>query len=187
MSASSPSATVSEPDARERLRRAMLFIEEWSNWWSYALGVDDNAPMPEAEKAAAEKMAESLGARARDMVIENRRFLASSAEQETSLLRAHVLGPRTLNAAPQEPGSPQRSSKNPAASAAPSETPRTDEIEARVEGEPNAFALMTDHARQLERELSETRAKYERLQQSAVGWQERIEELTGKSNLSARL
>ena len=31
---------------------------------------------------------------------------------------------------------------------------------------------------QLERELAETRAKYERLQQSAVGWQERLAKLT---------
>lgn len=70
-------------DASERLRLAMLFMEEWSNWWSYALGVDDDKPMSAEEKAAGEKMAESLGARARDMVIDNRRFLAITRPEAT--------------------------------------------------------------------------------------------------------
>lgn len=64
------------PEARERLRLAMNFIEEWSNWWSYALAKDDNVPLTPEEDAAATKMAESLGSRAAEMVINNRRFLA---------------------------------------------------------------------------------------------------------------
>ena len=31
-------------DARERPRLTVLSIEEWLNWLSYALGVDDDAP-----------------------------------------------------------------------------------------------------------------------------------------------
>lgn len=54
----------------------MLFIEEWSNWWGFALAVDDSKVTPE-QNAKAGKMAESLGKRASDMVIDNRRFLAS--------------------------------------------------------------------------------------------------------------
>jgi len=65
-------------DALDRLRLAMLFIEEWSNWWSFALAVDDAKVTPEQNEAAG-KMAESLGARARDMVIDNRRFLAAAS------------------------------------------------------------------------------------------------------------
>ncbi len=72
------------PEYAERLRLAMLFIEEWSNWWSYSLGVDDDAPMPQAEKDAALVKAESLGARARDMVIDNRRFLAQPSHAVTT-------------------------------------------------------------------------------------------------------
>ena len=65
-----------------RLRLAMNFIEEWSNWWSYALGKDDNEPIPQEEREAAEKMAASLGERACDMVIDNRRFMAAAPLSE---------------------------------------------------------------------------------------------------------
>ena len=54
-------------------------------------------------------------------------------------------------------------------------TPRTDAFEDHWNGQEVAFQEMTEFARQLERELDETRAKYERLQQSAVGWQEQLE------------
>lgn len=67
-------------DASERLRKAMLFIEEWSNWWSFALAVDDTKVTPEMNQDAG-KMAESLGARARDMVVDNRRFLAAAGSE----------------------------------------------------------------------------------------------------------
>lgn len=50
----------------------MNFIEEWANYWSYGMAQPAGA-QPKAEDDA---KAESLGARARDMVIENRRFLA---------------------------------------------------------------------------------------------------------------
>lgn len=72
------------PDARERLRLAMLFIEQWSNWWSYGLGLDDKIPLSPEETAAAEQMAASLGDRASAMVIDNRRFLAASAPAATA-------------------------------------------------------------------------------------------------------
>lgn len=82
-------------DAAERLRLAMLFMEEWSNWWSYALGVDDDAPMPAAEKAAAEKMAASLGERCCQMVIDNRRFLASAPPEALRIPEGWKLVPIT--------------------------------------------------------------------------------------------
>lgn len=61
--------------ARERLRLAMLFIEEWANWWAYGLGLDDSVPLSPEETKAAEEKAASFGKRASAMVIDNRRFL----------------------------------------------------------------------------------------------------------------
>lgn len=79
------SDTYDENGACERLRLAMLFIEEWANWWSYSLGVDDDKPMSDEERAAGEKMAESFGTRAADMVIMNRRFLASQPSVRSAI------------------------------------------------------------------------------------------------------
>lgn len=73
------SSTERDDDARERLRLAMLFIEEWANWWSYALQRPAGKPVTLDEDAAAQKMAQDLGARARTTVINNRMFLARSA------------------------------------------------------------------------------------------------------------
>lgn len=65
-----------DDDAKERLRLAMLFIEEWANWWSCALQRPAGKPTTPEEEAASEKMAQDLGARARTTVINNRMFLA---------------------------------------------------------------------------------------------------------------
>ncbi len=67
-----PSRT--EIELRERLRVAMNFIEEWSQWWSYALALDDDA-MTEEQKAADEEKAARFGSRGARMVVENRHFL----------------------------------------------------------------------------------------------------------------
>jgi hypothetical protein len=77
----------------ERLRNAMLFIEEWANWWAYGLGLDDSKPLTAEETAAAEKMADSIGARARDMVIDNRRALANVPSLALSATLAQLLPP----------------------------------------------------------------------------------------------
>lgn len=71
-----------ETEAEHRLREAMTFIEEWANWWSYALGVDDVLTSDDQDRIAHE-MAESLGTRAREMVIDNRRFLANVPVDQT--------------------------------------------------------------------------------------------------------
>ena len=64
-------------ELRGRLRRATSFIEEWSNYWAYGMDKPDGA-RPTAEDDA---RAISLGTRAADMVIDNRRFLAGSGHE----------------------------------------------------------------------------------------------------------
>ena len=64
----------SDKDASERLRLAMLFIEEWANYWAFALDQPAGA-MPSTED---DEKAESFGKRAADMVIDNRRYLANA-------------------------------------------------------------------------------------------------------------
>jgi hypothetical protein len=59
-------------DLRAALDSAVDFIEEWANWWAYALGKPDGAKPTEADNAKAYE----LGDRAREAVIAGRRLLS---------------------------------------------------------------------------------------------------------------
>lgn len=112
------------------------------------------------------------------------RAYRSAVEDMLTMLRAVPLAPSAAEGCMDKSSTQLAPSTEAVASG---ETPRSDAAARAVElaaesgslvRMQEAFTALGVLNKQLESELAETCAKYERLQQSAVGWQQRIEELT---------